>query len=102
MSEQQLELDCYHKAEEGEPKFTLLARDPLAAHMVAIWAAARKGDHISALSIFTDMLIDPAHKYRTERDISPEKLASACDISREMLAWRTEKGLEVFEVYNVA
>lgn len=104
MAEEQLELDCYHKAEPDEPKFTLLARDPLAPFLVALWAALRKGDTASAVSIHADMVVDPAHKYRVNPEMrsSPEKLASACDISRNMVEWRKAKGLEAFEVYNVA
>jgi len=33
--------DCYTKAEDDEPMFTLLARDPLAADLVRIWASRR-------------------------------------------------------------
>lgn len=104
MAEEQLELDCYHKAEEDEPKFTLLARDPLAPFMVALWAALRKGDTPSAVCIFADMVADPAHNYRVKLELrdNPAKLASACDISRNMVKWREEKGLEAFEVANVA
>lgn len=104
MAEEQLELDCYHKAEEGEPKFTLLARDPLAPFMVGLCSAPRKGDTASAVCLFADMVADPAHNYRVnaaERS-SPEKLASAANISREMVKWREDKGLEAFEVHNVA
>lgn len=97
---EQLELDCYHKAEEGEPKFTLLARDPLAAHLVALWAALRKGDTASAVAIFADTVSDPAYIYRNKTD-SYEKVSSACDISRNMLHWRKEKELKTFGVYNV-
>lgn len=93
MAEEQLELDCYHKAEEGEPKFTLLARDPLAAHMVALWAAMRKGDTASAVIIFSDMVADPGYNYRVKREAEDGKLSSACDISRSMLIWRQLKGL---------
>lgn len=104
MAEEQLELDCYQKAEEGEPKFTLLARDPLAPFLVALWAALRKGDTASAVSIHADMIVDPAHNYRVDPATrsSPEKIASACNISREMVKWREAKGLEAFEVHNVA
>lgn len=35
--------DCFAKAEDDEPMFTLLARDPLAAKLVRRWAAARAG-----------------------------------------------------------
>lgn len=33
--------DCYAKAEDDEPMFTLLARDPLAATLVREWADRR-------------------------------------------------------------
>lgn len=35
------EYDCYANAEPDEPMFVLLARDPLAAYLVRIWASAR-------------------------------------------------------------
>lgn len=101
-SEVQLELDCYHKAEHDEPKFTLLARDPIAAHMVALWAALRKGDTVSALGIFSDTVTDPAYQYSHTGATNEDKLKSACDIAREMIAWRESKSLETFELYTVS
>jgi hypothetical protein len=38
------ELDpCIAKRQPGEPVFTLLGRDPVAASLVLLWAAAREG-----------------------------------------------------------
>src|SRR5882757_2651390 len=34
--------DCYRRAEDDEPLFTLLARDPLAPILVSLWAALRE------------------------------------------------------------
>ncbi len=34
--------DCYHRAKLGEPKFTLLGRDPCAAVLVNLWAVMRR------------------------------------------------------------
>ncbi len=34
--------DCYDKAADDEPMFTLLARDPLAPILVDLWAQLRK------------------------------------------------------------
>jgi len=104
MNEQQTLPGLASELEEGEPVFILRGRDPLAAHLVALWAAIRKGDTASAVSIHADLIVDPAHKYRVDPSsrASAEKLASACDVSREMVAWREAKGLEAFEVYNVA
>jgi len=39
--------DCYAKAEPDEPMFVLLARDPLAPHLVRLWSdltVARPGN----------------------------------------------------------
>lgn len=104
MVEGELQLDCYLKAEVGEPKFTLLARDPLAPFMVALWGALRKGDTASAVCLFADMVADPAHNYRVNPAMrsSPEKLASAANIANEMVEWRKGKGLEAFEVHTVS
>lgn len=101
MAEEQLELDCYHKAEEGEPKFTLLARDPLAPFMVAIWAAFRKGDTASAIVLFADAVADPAYKYRNGHADNVGKLNSAKHIVAQMVEWRKVKGLETFTVHTV-
>lgn len=98
----QLELidDCYHKAEEGEPKFTLLARDPLAPFMVALWAAMRAGDTGSALSIFADMNSDPGHQY-SRNPSAPTKINGASDIAVQMNDWRKAKGMEQFGLHVV-
>lgn len=37
------EFDCYHAAAPNEPMFVLLARDPLAAALVQLWADLRAG-----------------------------------------------------------
>lgn len=104
----QLELDCYHKAEEGEPKFTLLARDPLAPHMVALWAALRKGDTASAVVLFGDMVADPAYEYRNQLikfgelpEAAKDKIASASAIAKEMNEWRAETGKPFYEIHTV-
>lgn len=34
--------DCYHSAEDDEPMFVLLARDPMAPALVHLWAMARQ------------------------------------------------------------
>jgi len=89
--------------EPGEPVFILRGRDPLAAHIVALWAALRKGDTASAVSIFADTVADPGYDYRAkaiETD-SAEKLKSACDKSREIVEWRQNKYLTVYPIYYV-
>ncbi len=56
--------DCYHKAEQGEPLFTLLARDPVAPALVDGWAAAAEA-----------------------RGENPEKVAEARKCAWAMRAW---------------
>lgn len=56
---------CFQKAEDDEPLFTLLARDPLAPDCVRMWA-----DHASAL----------------RKD--PERIAEAYRVADEMEEWR--------------
>ena len=36
------EFDCYANAEDDEPMFILLARDPIAADLVRLWAKSRE------------------------------------------------------------
>ncbi len=43
--------DCYDKAEQDEPMFVLLARDPLAPVLVRIWATLREQLHGDAEKI---------------------------------------------------
>lgn len=103
MAEEQLEMqDCYLKAEEGEERFTLLARDPLMPHLTALWAAMRKGDTASAVVIFGDMVADPGYNYRRQPEQNSDKIASAGDIVRRAIEWRKAKGLEAFEVHTVS
>lgn len=88
--------------EEGEPVFILRARDPLAPHMAALWAALRKGDTASALSIFSDTVSDPAYKYRQPGNYDDtQKVHSASNKAKEMNRWRENKGLEAFGLYTV-
>ena len=58
--------DCYHKAAPDEPMFVLLARDPLAAPLVRIWAA------------------------RAAPNTDPEKIAEAKMCAAAMDQWRLD------------
>lgn len=62
--------DCAAKAEDGEPYFTLLARDPLAAMLVRLWAmlAELLGLHPKA------------------------KIEDAESVAEQMEAWRMARG----------
>jgi hypothetical protein len=50
------EFDCYAAAEPDEPLFTLLGRDPLASHLVRLWAALRIGNQANARHIIDGLL----------------------------------------------
>jgi hypothetical protein len=82
----QLEMtDCYHKAEPGEPKFTLLARDPLAPNLTRLWAAIREGEPAEAANQFAE-LMRVGTRYVGEPS-RPEKVEGACEIAGNMETW---------------
>lgn len=89
--------------EEGEPTFTLRARDSLAPHMAALWAAVYSGDTASAVVLFADLIADPGYKHRHEMKTSEkfEKIRSASAKANEMNEWRGEHGLEIFSLHTV-
>lgn len=89
--------------EDGEPVFLLRARDGLAPHMAALWAALRAGDAASALSIFSDTVTDPGYKYyQTKGNYeNTQKVRSASEKAIEMNNWRKAKGLETFGLHVV-
>jgi hypothetical protein len=93
----QLELDCYHKAEaEGQPKpFTLIASDALAPNMIKLWALLSQGDIISGLELFSKIVANEAGIY-ANNPRRPEKTAEANAIANEMIEWRQEKGLPIY------
>lgn len=105
MSEAEPEFDCLGKSQrEGMPEpFVLIASDSLAPHLIALWAALKKGDTPSAVCLFADIIGDPAHKYRNP-EYKPDmpKLANACKIARDMNQWRIDNNLEHFELCTVA
>lgn len=76
--------DCYEKAEIDEPLFTLLARDPLAPHLVALWAQLRSHQPIAAFDTFRHLL--------TLAELRPptlwEKAREALECSTAMSIWR--------------
>ena len=76
--------DCHAKAQPDEPMFTLLARDPLAPHLVDIWAAAMAHDWRTAIECLW-RLIREAHKKPRGK---PEKIAEAYRCAADMAAWR--------------
>ncbi len=106
MAEEMLTLPGLNsELEPGEPIFVLRARDPLAPHMVTLWAALRNGDVSSALSIFSDTVSDPAHGYHLDylEEGSPRdpKVSSASAKAQEMNKWREENSLAFFGLHTV-
>lgn len=60
--------DCYESADPDEPMFILLARDPLAADLVNMWA----------------------NQYWAKKDADPVKAKEAQECAVAMRAWREE------------
>lgn len=86
--------------EEGELTFTLRARDSMAPHFAALWAALAAGDTATALSLFADLNGGLAYDYRNEPRTS-EKINSASDVAIAMNEWRASKGLKYSPNLNV-
>lgn len=81
------QFDCHSKAEPDEPLFTLLARDPLAPGLVAIWAALNSG-HFSAAGAFFNDLAQRAISLPPERK---EKTDEAFRCAATMELWLRER-----------
>ena len=87
--------DCYEMAEDDEPMFVLLARDPVACHLVSIWSKLRLHDHEAAKKIFDDLIT--SHVGNAERkgllpDTTDEKKAAEAMLcSLQMGEWIREK-----------
>lgn len=77
--------DCYANALPDEPMFVLLARDSLAPHVVAIWAAARSLNTV-AMQNAIHCLVDEATKKKGVAN--PDKILEALRCSADMAAWR--------------
>jgi hypothetical protein len=84
-------LDCYQKAEDGEPKFTLLGRDPVAAGLIRIWAAVRSGNIDDALHNLNELNRKVVPNYQ-DNPTSSEQIDNALDIADQMDAFRAMKG----------
>ena len=78
--------DCYANAGPDEPMFVLLARDPLAAHLVSLWSKMRYGDTEAATRVFEDLVRKHAAAYCVEPDVA--KAEEAMDCSLAMFDWR--------------
>lgn len=78
--------DCHAAALDDEPRFTLLARDPLAGFLVSIWSSMRMADQEAAEAKFRTMIkrVLPAYWLAPDVDAGNE----AIDCAMKMFAWR--------------
>lgn len=80
--------DCYDAAGPDEPMFVLLARDPLAGHLVSIWSKLRYGDGEAACEVFRHLLANHGLRYAIDPDT--DKAAEAIDCAMAMFEWRAK------------
>lgn len=78
--------DCYKKAAEDEPLFTLRAKDPIAPYLVEIWHATRRGRWDEAVVIIGRAAGDAAVGSRVSSD-NYDKLDEALAVADSMRAW---------------
>lgn len=78
--------DCHAAALDDEPRFTLLARDPLAGFLVSIWSSVRIADEEAARVKFRTMLKRVAPAYWMAPDV--EASGEAIECAMAMFAWR--------------
>lgn len=78
--------DCYAKAADDEPIFTLRAKDPIAPYLVEIWVASRKGRWDECVAILGRAVADAAVQARVSSD-NYDKLQEADAVADSMRAW---------------
>lgn len=78
--------DCHDAALDDEPRFTLLARDPLAGFLISIWSSVRFGDFEAAGVKFEAMLERVGVDYAIAPDVGSASEAIECAMA--MFAWR--------------
>jgi hypothetical protein len=81
--------DCYEAAHPDEPMFVLLGRDPLAPHLVRLWALLRSGKLEEADKAVFFLLLT-ARPYTSEPDT--EKAAEAMECVAAMERWLITSG----------
>lgn len=89
--------DCYAHAEPDEPMFVLLARDPLAEYLTAVWVALRAGDVTAAHDLLTKAsleLIKTGKRLLLYNDL---KSVEAQQCSYAMRTWRIGKQVDEAE-----
>lgn len=80
--------DCYHAAQDDEPMFVLLARDPIAPLLVQLWARIRES------RTTTDGVgcscQECAERRRIKSQDICEKITEALECADDMDRWRTD------------
>jgi hypothetical protein len=79
------QFDAYAKAEDDEPVFTLLARDPIAPALIEAWAYLRSGQ-IGAAEIAFRAAMDAA-THITPQTPGEAQIRSAFEVAEESRAW---------------
>jgi hypothetical protein len=79
--------DCLAKAEDDEPIFVLLARDPIGAEMVALWSMLNQQKFAHAVVLLAAM----CKRCLFSGPAKPEKTANADVVSIDMAVWRQNK-----------
>ena len=77
--------DCYAAALPDEPMFVLLARDPLAPWLTAIWARLRDGDPASARAQLEEAIAE-AQIWGNKPEFQKAAEAEQCAV--DMMHWR--------------
>lgn len=80
------EYDCYAAAAPDEPLFILRANDPLAPHLVRLWAAARCAEPYEMRRAGVELTIVASRR----REFEPSKIAEAEACANAMIVWRLE------------
>ena len=89
--------DCYAKAMDDEPIFTLRAKDPVADSFVAAWAAVRAGNTEDAKRLMGRASEQLAASGRSLLPYTSEKSVEAQQCAKAMYNWRLRKKIEEVE-----
>lgn len=80
--------DCHAAAEDNEPLFTLLARDPLAPDLLLAWAEIRRGHANNAYHVLMTLLERQGHRYVEAPEHDKADEATQC--AKAMIHWRRD------------
>jgi hypothetical protein len=75
--------DCYDNADPDEPIFIMCSTDPLAPHLVRMWAKARRGDIYGGLDDFRELFNTSMNEWK-----DGDKESEADDCADAMANWR--------------